>query len=111
MPALSFDPRRLRPILRGRHRYVLVETAGRRAMVDATCRHRGGPLDLGDVVGSASGAPLALRCPWHQRCQPFRALFDHSLPMVIRDDVAGTAIIPEDEPDHVEPDRPSIVLF
>ena len=100
MPAVSFDAGRPRAIRRGQRRYALVRDAGGRpAVVDATCRHRGGPLDLGDIACDAAGRPVALRCPWHQRCQTMRDLLRRALPAVIRDGMASTVIVPEMEED------------
>jgi nitrite reductase/ring-hydroxylating ferredoxin subunit len=94
MFALNFDVRRPRPIIRGRHRYVLTRMeSGKFVLIDAACRHRGGPLDLGDLV--ADGVDTFVRCPWHQRCERLDRLYRRSLPLIIRDGSLGTAIVPD----------------
>ena len=100
MPVIVFDARRSRAVRVGGKRYLLLRSAtGAPVKIESSCRHRGGPLDLGDVVCDRDGEPAALLCPWHQRAQTLKTLLRRALPTVIRDGVHGAFILPFDTGD------------
>ena len=76
---VRFDPALFTAIETEDRRWFLFEChGGRRRMVDAQCRHRGGPLDKAER--HRNGA--ALRCPWHGCITPARRLAREAVPAV-----------------------------
>jgi len=95
MSVIAFDARRPRASRVDGKRYALLRApTAAPVMIESTCRHRGGPLDLGDVVCAADGTRAVLQCPWHQRSQPLTTLLRQALPTVIRDGAHGVFILP-----------------
>lgn len=72
----------------GRRFFELVDHARRRWVVDARCRHRGGPLDKAELCSGGK----ALRCPWHDCTTPLRRLKREALPSVFRPGSAATVL-------------------
>lgn len=80
---IEFDEREGNALMIDDDLYVMMALDGEeRAMVPASCPHRGGPLHIADLCDRAKGR--ALVCPWHGTAVPVRTLLRRSLAMVRR---------------------------
>lgn len=93
---VHLDSARVTVIESGSRRYFVLEGAdcGRRWVVDARCRHRGGPLDKAERCRNGG----ALSCPWHDRITPVRRLKRDAVPAVFRPGGASLVLSSADEP-------------
>ncbi|NBC97252.1 MAG: Rieske 2Fe-2S domain-containing protein [Deinococcus-Thermus bacterium] len=93
---VHFDPARITVIECGSRRFFLLEggDCGRRWVVDARCRHRGGPLDKAERCRNGG----ALSCPWHDCITPVRRLTREAVPAVFRPGGASLVLAPVDQP-------------
>lgn len=94
MPVVNFDITIANTITAGERRWFVLRPDGVTPyVVDDVCRHRGGPLRLGELCDE--GGRTVVRCPWHGRCSSVGNLTMRALPLVTRGRRA-TVVLPPD---------------
>jgi len=108
MLVVSFDTQETNFLIAGDATFFLLETeAGRHALVEGKCRHRGGPLHL----ASPDEKGRKLICPWHEARIPLKRLVAGAMPMVCVDNHAVALLpVPQETEVHLARRRTTLGL-